>query len=256
MSEYVGVVTTLGQAKIAAAIGGTALNLTTIRVGDGNGAPITPIPGMTDLVRRVGAAYPIIASGRDPVNANHWRVTALIPIEDGPFSGFITEAIEGVPRGWSRGAVAATGTNGLLFQFRLSPGAGTARIELSMPNFRKTSRTAFAIPKAVHNLRDDLGGPTVGATVGSATAGWTAVVGTPTAAIRPGEAWSGDGLTGGFIYKWQKSPDAVTWTDIVGATAQTYTPQTGDGRIRGAVIPSNSFGVGDTVYTTPSTNSV
>jgi hypothetical protein len=85
MSEYIGVVTNTGQAKIAAAIGGTALNLATIRVGDGNGAPIVPNPAMVDLVRRVGAAYPIISSGRDPVNANHWRVTALIPVDDGPF---------------------------------------------------------------------------------------------------------------------------------------------------------------------------
>lgn len=85
MSEYVGVVTAVGQQKLAAAIGGTALNLTTIRVGDGNGAPIAPHIGMTDLVRRVGAAYPIISSGRDPVNLTHWRVTALIPAADGPF---------------------------------------------------------------------------------------------------------------------------------------------------------------------------
>jgi len=85
MSDYIGVVTNIGQAKIAAAIGGTALNLATIRVGDGNGAPIVPNAAMADLVRRVGAAYPIISSGRDPVNANHWRVTALIPVADGPF---------------------------------------------------------------------------------------------------------------------------------------------------------------------------
>ncbi|MFC5393083.1 phage tail protein [Bosea vestrisii] len=85
MSDYVGTVTNIGLAKIAAAIGGTALNLAIIRVGDGNGAPITPNPTMTDLVRRVGAAYPIISSGRDPVNANFWRVTALVPVEDGPF---------------------------------------------------------------------------------------------------------------------------------------------------------------------------
>lgn len=85
MSEFVGVVTNIGQQKIAAAIGGAALNLTTIRVGDGNGAAITPAPAMTDLVRRVGGAYPIISSGRDATNLTHWRVTALIPAADGPF---------------------------------------------------------------------------------------------------------------------------------------------------------------------------
>ncbi|MEN5083740.1 phage tail protein [Bosea sp. TWI1241] len=85
MSDFIGTVTNAGLAKIAAAIGGTALNLATIRVGDGNGAPITPTPTMTDLVRRVGNAYPIVSAGRDPVNANHWRISALIPVEDGPF---------------------------------------------------------------------------------------------------------------------------------------------------------------------------
>lgn len=85
MSDYIGVLTTKGQQKVAASIGGAALNLTTVRVGDGNGAAIVPAPGMIDLVRRVGAAYPIVASGCDPINATHWRVTALIPAADGPF---------------------------------------------------------------------------------------------------------------------------------------------------------------------------
>lgn len=85
MSEFIGVVTTIGQSKIAASIGGTALNLTTVRVGDGNGAAITPAPGMTDLVRRVGTAYPIISSGRDPLDATKWVVTTLIPEAAGPF---------------------------------------------------------------------------------------------------------------------------------------------------------------------------
>ena len=85
MADYIGVVTNAGAQKIAAAIGGAALNLSVIRVGDGNGAPIVPAPAMTDLVRRVGVDYPIIAAGRDPVNANMWRVTALIPVGDGPF---------------------------------------------------------------------------------------------------------------------------------------------------------------------------
>jgi hypothetical protein len=85
MADYIGVITNAGVQKIAAAIGGAALNLTTVRVGDGNGAAIVPSPAMIDLVRRVGAGYPIISSGRDPANANMWRVTALIPAADGPF---------------------------------------------------------------------------------------------------------------------------------------------------------------------------
>lgn len=85
MSEFIGVVTLAGQAKIAGAVGGTALNITTIRVGDGNGAPIVPLETMTDLVRRVGTAYAVTASGRDPANANIWRFTTVIDEEEGPF---------------------------------------------------------------------------------------------------------------------------------------------------------------------------
>ncbi|MFG1414055.1 phage tail protein [Xanthobacter sp. VTT E-85241] len=84
-NEYIGVVTLAGQAAIAGSIGGTPLSLTTVRVGDGNGVPITPNETMTDLVRRVGAAYGIAASGRDPVNPTMWRITAVIPAADGPF---------------------------------------------------------------------------------------------------------------------------------------------------------------------------
>lgn len=84
-NEYIGVVTLAGQAAIAGSIGGTPLSLTTVRVGDGNGLPITPNETMTDLVRRVGTAYGIAASGRDPVNPTMWRITAVIPAADGPF---------------------------------------------------------------------------------------------------------------------------------------------------------------------------
>lgn len=84
-SEYLGVVTLVGQQKIAGSIGGTALNLTTVRVGDGTGAAITPNETMTDLVRRVGGAYAIVSSGRDPVNPQMWRVTAVIGEAEGPF---------------------------------------------------------------------------------------------------------------------------------------------------------------------------
>ena len=85
MSDYIGVVTTAGLAKIAASVGGTALELAVIRLGDGGGGPITPWPGMTDLVRRVGTAYAISESEPDPENPGHWRVQAVIPAEAGPF---------------------------------------------------------------------------------------------------------------------------------------------------------------------------
>lgn len=85
MSDYIGVVTTIGLTKLAASVGGTALELAVIRLGDGGGSTITPYPGMTDLVRRVGTAYPIVESEADPENPGHWRVQAIIPAEAGPF---------------------------------------------------------------------------------------------------------------------------------------------------------------------------
>lgn len=84
-SEFLGVVTQIGQQKLAASIGGTPVVPAVIRVGDGNGAPITPTSAMTDLVRRVGNAYPVTASVRDPDNPAAWRVSTLIPAGDGPF---------------------------------------------------------------------------------------------------------------------------------------------------------------------------
>jgi phage-related tail fiber protein len=85
MSEFLGVVTAIGQQKMAASIGGAVMTPSLIRVGDGNGAAIVPVEGMIDLVRRVGVAYPIISAGRDPGNANAWRFETLIPEADGPF---------------------------------------------------------------------------------------------------------------------------------------------------------------------------
>jgi hypothetical protein len=168
--------------------------------------------------------------------------------------GYVDQVVEGIMRPWTRGATAATGVNGILYQFRLAAGAVDCTIDLAMPYFRKVGRIASGLPKAVHNNRDDLGGPTIGPTVGNATS-WTATVGTPTAALRPGEAWAGEGLA--FTYQWQKSPDKVTWTDIGAAVATppTYTPVAGDGYLRGKVVGTNGFGL-DTVYTIASTSAV
>ncbi|MFT0892739.1 phage tail protein [Pseudochelatococcus sp. G4_1912] len=85
-NDYLGVLTLVGQQKLAAAIGGTPLVLQTLRVGDGNGAEITPNETMVDLVHRVGNAYGVVSSGRDPVNLQMWRVTSVIPETDGPFN--------------------------------------------------------------------------------------------------------------------------------------------------------------------------
>jgi len=84
MSTY-GILTTIGEQKLAASIGGAAVNLTTIRLGDGNGQIITPTPNMTDLVRRVGQAYPITSQGPDPANPSYYRVGTIVPASEGPF---------------------------------------------------------------------------------------------------------------------------------------------------------------------------
>lgn len=81
-----GILTAAGEAKVALSIGGTAIAFAALRIGDGNGAPIVPNRLMTDLVRRVGGAYPVIASARDPENPTHWRVTTEIPAGEGPFT--------------------------------------------------------------------------------------------------------------------------------------------------------------------------
>jgi|GEM_PF-3204843 len=81
-----GILTSIGEQKLAASIGGTPLNLTTVRVGDGNGASITPNRLMTDLVRRVGDAYPVTLSARDNDTPTMWRIRTAIPAEAGPFT--------------------------------------------------------------------------------------------------------------------------------------------------------------------------
>lgn len=54
MAEYKTVITTLGAAKMAAALAnGSTLNLSAMAVGDGNGNPVTPSPAQTTLVREV-----------------------------------------------------------------------------------------------------------------------------------------------------------------------------------------------------------
>ncbi|MFS7250281.1 phage tail protein [Rahnella rivi] len=54
MSTFKSVVTTLGQARIAAAIAaGTDINITQLAVGDGNGKPTTPVASQTKLVKEV-----------------------------------------------------------------------------------------------------------------------------------------------------------------------------------------------------------
>lgn len=81
-----GILTAIGEQKVAASFGGQLVSPTMIRIGDGNGGAITPSRLMTDLVRRVGQAYPITASARDATNPNMWRIQTEIPPGEGPFT--------------------------------------------------------------------------------------------------------------------------------------------------------------------------
>lgn len=80
------VITLAGQAKFAAAAadGGAPIVLQSLAVGDGNGAPITPLQTMTSLVNEVHRVA-IDAAVVDETNANWLKVTSEIPGEAGPF---------------------------------------------------------------------------------------------------------------------------------------------------------------------------
>jgi phage-related tail fiber protein len=84
--SYQTLTTNLGLAKIAAAIGsGQTISLPTIKLGDGNGNPVTPSPTQIDLVRVVysGATNSLTVSQSNPN-----RVTAelVVPASVGGFT--------------------------------------------------------------------------------------------------------------------------------------------------------------------------
>jgi phage-related tail fiber protein len=84
MSQYFALATLLGQAKIAAAIANQgSINITAVAVGDGNGAPVTPVVTMTGLVREVWRGAPVSVS-RDPASPTQVLVQAIIPASVAP----------------------------------------------------------------------------------------------------------------------------------------------------------------------------
>jgi len=85
MSTFKSVVTTLGQARIAAAIAaGTDINITQLAVGDGNGKATTPVATQTKLVKEVYRT-PLNSLKLDPTHGNWVIAEAVISASVGGF---------------------------------------------------------------------------------------------------------------------------------------------------------------------------
>ena len=83
--EYYSLLTKVGQAKIAnASLLGTKVNITTIKLGDGNGAEYNPTEEQTDL-KRVVYSGNISAVRQDPTQGNAIIVESVIPQSAGNF---------------------------------------------------------------------------------------------------------------------------------------------------------------------------
>lgn len=83
--KYKSVVTTAGQARIAAAMqGGTQVDIKTMVVGDGNGQPTTPVASQTTLVHEVYRKA--VNSVKVDKTHKNWLVTeVIIPASAGGF---------------------------------------------------------------------------------------------------------------------------------------------------------------------------
>ncbi|WP_431296473.1 phage tail protein [Rahnella sp. PAMC 25559] len=85
MSTFKSVVTTLGQARIAAAIAaGTDINITQLAVGDGNGKATTPVASQTKLVKEVYRT-PLNSLKLDPSHGNWVIAEAVLSASIGGF---------------------------------------------------------------------------------------------------------------------------------------------------------------------------
>ncbi|MGP6469550.1 phage tail-collar fiber domain-containing protein [Rahnella aceris] len=85
MSTFKSVVTTLGQARIAAAIAaGSDINITQLAVGDGNGKATTPVATQTRLVKEVYRT-PLNSLKLDPTHGNWVIAEAVISASVGGF---------------------------------------------------------------------------------------------------------------------------------------------------------------------------
>jgi hypothetical protein len=84
--SYLATITTLGLAKIADAIANnTPLNLTTMKIGDGNGNPTTPSESNTDLVRSVYSGTTNYINV-DPSDSTRVICELIVPAAQGGFT--------------------------------------------------------------------------------------------------------------------------------------------------------------------------
>jgi hypothetical protein len=84
--SYLATITTLGLAKIADAIANnTPLNLTTMKVGDGNGNATTPSETDSDLVRSVYSGTPNYIN-TDPTDGSRVICELIVPAAEGGFT--------------------------------------------------------------------------------------------------------------------------------------------------------------------------
>lgn len=168
-------------------------------------------------------------------------------------AGTVTQPmLGGVMRVQSTNSTQVVGTNGILFQRRQDAGTADCRIKLFAPYFAQAERTNYGTVLSAHTNKDDWGGPVNGprmSIAANSTAAWSATAGTQLT-LRPGEAWRGGGITLERVF--EKSADKVSTTQTYKGPLLVYTPQAGDGFIRGGEGPVG----GPYVYTPWSTNSV
>lgn len=84
--EYYSLLTKVGQAKIAnASLLGTKVNITTIKLGDGNGTEYNPTEEQTDL-KRVVYSGNVSVVRKDPTQGNVIVIESVIPQSAGNFT--------------------------------------------------------------------------------------------------------------------------------------------------------------------------
>lgn len=106
MSDFFSLWTPVGLAQLRASmVGGPALDITHLAVGDGNGSPIDPTSAIT-LAREVyrGAATVVL----DPDKANQIMVQMTVPKNIGGFTGRELLAIDKNGNGVAIGSIAPT----------------------------------------------------------------------------------------------------------------------------------------------------